>query len=116
MSTRPDEAAFHRLRGEPMQDPLPQQVQLGSPIAQALDQLHATDLALTLTSAPGHGQGQLDCFIVLTKALGQCLEGLHPRLDGFLEPGIKRLDIMFCKDPLEALLEVVTLGQSRIGL
>ena len=70
MSTGADKAYFHRLRSESVQNPLPQQIQLGSPKSQAFDQFDSANLTFALASAPGHGQGQLDRRIVLTKALG----------------------------------------------
>jgi hypothetical protein len=70
VSTRPDKAYFHRLRSESVQNPLPQQIQLGSPISQAFDQFDSANLTFALAGAPGHGQGRLDRRIVLTKALG----------------------------------------------
>jgi hypothetical protein len=59
MSTRADKAYFHRLRSESVQNPLPQQIQLGSPISQALDQFDPANLTFALAGAPGQAQGNL---------------------------------------------------------
>ena len=99
-----------------MQYPLTQQVRLGPAIPHSLDQLYPAYLPFTLSSAPGGGQRQLDCFVVLTETPRGGLELLQPRTAGFMAPGIKTLHITLTDDVMEPLLELVPLGKSRIDL
>jgi hypothetical protein len=116
VSTRADKAYFHWLRSESVQNPLLQQVQLGSSVSQALDQFDPANLTFTLAGAPGCNQDQLNRFIVVREALSHCSERLQARLGSCLKPGVKRLDIMLCQNSSEALLKAVPLSQCWIDL
>ena len=55
---------------DPMQDPLPEQIQLGAPIPQAFEPFDPAHLPFTLACAPGRSQCGSHRVLVLANAPG----------------------------------------------
>jgi len=86
----------------------PEQVKLCSPVALALDQLEAGDLALDLAAAPGQHQGCAHGLLVLTQAGG---EAAQLAVLGIGQPRGERIRRVGADQSTKAQGEVASRGQ-----